>query len=107
MTAELYTKRRFRVLIAEDNPADATLMRIALGESGIAHEVHVAKDGQEVLDNLRGATKDSRPHLIILDVKMPRKSDHEVLQELKADADLAAIPVVIFSSSQAPQDVKR
>jgi CheY-like chemotaxis protein len=98
------------VLLVEDNPADVLIARIALSESGIPCEVHVAADGSEALDFLhrRGQFKDApKPRLIILDWNLPKVSGGEVLATLKSDRDLHLIPVVIYSSSAARPDVDR
>lgn len=95
------------ILLVDDDPADVLIIREAL-ESAAEHAVHVVEDGLQALAYLRregpfsGA---SRPDLVLLDLNLPRKSGQEVLAEVKADPDLRVIPVVIVSSSDAPQDI--
>ena len=56
----------------------------------------------------RGLTADApRPHLVLLDLNLPRKDGREVLRDIKADDDLRRIPVVVLTTSQAPSDICR
>jgi CheY-like chemotaxis protein len=99
-----------KILLVEDNPADADLTRENLEASKIYNELHVTSDGVEALDFLRcqGAHKEApRPDLVLLDLNLPRKDGREVLAEMKADESLRRIPVVILTSSQAEEDVLR
>src|SRR3954447_15928465 len=96
------------ILLVEDDPGDELLTREALDDQGTAHRVHVARDGQEAIDFLyRLGDRENAPHpdLIILDLNLPRFSGHQVLERIKADPDLAQIPVVILSTSQAQEDI--
>ncbi|MBI5505076.1 MAG: response regulator [Deltaproteobacteria bacterium] len=96
------------VLMVEDNPGDVRLTREALRESKVRNRLHVAENGEAALDLLyRRGVHAGAPHpdLILLDLKLPRKSGLEVLAEIKADASLRRIPVVILSSSQAERDI--
>jgi chemotaxis family two-component system response regulator Rcp1 len=101
---------RIHVLIVDDSPADVRLIREAMRDSPIPSEIHVVPDGVEAIAYLRRggsyATAE-RPHLILLDLNMPRKDGREVLREIKADAGLRKIPVVVLSSSGAPEDIAR
>jgi len=98
----------FEILIVEDNPGDVELVRQVLRESSTPHRLAVAKDGEEAMHMLRreGKYADApRPHLILLDINLPKRSGHEVLQEMKADEALKTIPVVVFTSSASYQDI--
>lgn len=98
------------VLMVEDNPGDVRLTREALREGKVRNHLHVAESGEAALDFLyQRGTHAYAPHpdLILLDLKLPRKSGLEVLAEIKADASLRRIPVVILSSSQAERDIVR
>ncbi len=90
-----------KILIAEDEEALATILRDELVRAHYA--VTVARDGVEAL---RAARKNV-PDLILLDLLMPRKDGFEVLRELKADAALKAVPVIILSNLAQDQDVRR
>ena len=100
------------ILIAEDDPDDRLLAKEALDESRLVNDVHFVKDGEELLDYLhrRGEyMEDSvpRPGVILLDLNMPRKDGREALSEIKRDAKLRRIPVVIMTTSKAEEDVLR
>jgi CheY-like chemotaxis protein len=102
--------RPVEVLLVEDNPGDVRLTREALKEGKIRNNLHVAKDGVEALAFLRreGEHTDApRPDLILLDLNLPRKDGREVLTEIKDDASLRQIPVVVLTSSQAEEDILR
>ena len=99
----------FRILLVEDNPADAHLVERALRRAHFAPDLSVVEDGMEAMDFLRrgGAHRDARrPHLILLDLNIPGKDGHQVLGELKSDPYLTEVPVVIYTSSTATKDVK-
>jgi CheY-like chemotaxis protein len=98
------------ILLVEDNPGDARLMKEALAEGKIRNRLHVVTDGVEALAYLRRQAPFAyadRPDLILLDLNMPRQDGRQVLAEIKKDEDLRRIPVVILSSSQAEADVAR
>ena len=96
------------ILLAEDNPADVRMTMEALREGKVLHRVHAVEDGVEALAFLRreGKYADApRPDVILLDLNMPRKDGREVLEEIKSDSELKAIPVVVMTSSEAEQDI--
>ena len=98
------------ILLVEDNPGDVRLTREALRESSLPSRLSVAGDGVEALAFLRREGKYAeapRPDLILLDLKLPRKGGLEVLAAIKADERLKQIPVVVLSSSTAPDDISR
>ncbi len=102
--------RPVQILLAEDNPADARLVREVMRESKILNEIHWAPDGVEAMAFLRRQGKHAgapRPSLILLDLNMPKKDGREVLHEVKSDPLLRRIPVVIMTSSQAEEDIAR
>ena len=83
-------------------------MRYALDESDVPHKLHVAKDGRQALMYLRQQgplAQAPRPDLVILDLNVPYVSGREVLQQMKMNPSLAAIPVVVLSGSKALGDV--
>lgn len=103
--------RAKRILIAEDDNGDATLIQIVLreDEDGLEDEDVVARDGREALDYLycRGmysGRPPGNPELVILDLKLPKISGLEVLKQVRADEQLKTVPVVIFSSSRDEKD---
>ncbi len=96
------------VLLVEDNPADARLMREALKDAKVRSQINVVRDGIQALEYLRhqGQYKSARrPDVILLDLNLPNKDGREVLAEIKSDPDLMLIPVAVLTSSQAHQDI--
>ena len=107
---EFTSSRPVEILLVEDNPGDARLTREALNEAKIRNHLHHAMDGVEALAFLRREGKHGaapRPDIILLDLNLPRKDGREVLAELKADATLCTIPVVVLTTSEAEQDIVR
>src|SRR4051812_474561 len=97
-----------RVLQVEDNEADVRLTREALREAGDDLRLSVVGDGEKALAYLRreeGFEDVPRPHLVLLDLNLPRKDGVEVLQEMRSDPALAPIPVIVLTSSAAAHDV--
>ncbi|MDX8028599.1 response regulator [Lentzea sp. BCCO 10_0856] len=98
------------VLLVEDDPGDALMTQEAFEHHKIRNTLHVVKDGVEALEFLRRQGKYEnapRPGLILLDLNLPRKDGREVLSEVKADAELRSIPVVVLTTSEAEEDVLR
>jgi two-component system response regulator len=96
------------ILLVEDNPGDVDLTKEALEGAKVCNRLHVAEDGEQALDFLfrKGQYADApRPDLILLDLNLPKRDGREVLEEIRADADLTEIPVVILTTSQADEDV--
>ena len=100
--------RPIEILLVEDSPGDVRLTQEALRDAKIANNLHVANDGDVALDFLykRGAHSSSpTPDLVLLDLNLPRKDGREVLAEIKADAALKRIPVVVLTTSGAERDI--
>ncbi|MCA9793077.1 MAG: response regulator [Candidatus Eremiobacteraeota bacterium] len=96
------------ILLIEDNPGDIRLTQEALSESSFKINLDVVKNGVEALEFLyrQGDYSSShRPDLILMDLNLPRKSGHEVLQQIKEDENLCKIPVVILTTSESHLDV--
>ena len=91
------------ILLVEDNEGDIVLTKEALREARIRNEVRVARDGQEALDMLRHT--DSLPHLILLDINLPKIDGLELLGIIKKDERLKRIPVIMLSTSCAEKDI--
>lgn len=99
-----------RVLVAEDNEDHLFfILRALRGVNGVTFEIDAVKDGEEALDFLyrRGRFEGrDRPHMILLDLRMPRLSGLEVLARIKADPELKRIPVSVLTSSDRPEDIQ-
>ncbi len=91
------------VLLVEDNPDDEALTVLALRRE-TATNVEVARDGQEALDFLFNDAK-SMPQLVLLDLKLPKIDGLGVLRRVRQDERTCLTPVVILTSSNAPNDV--
>ena len=100
------------VLVAEDNPDDALLLRRALDRAGIRARVKIVSDGEELLLYLQGRGAYSNrsacplPSLIILDLKMPRKTGLEVLQWLNTNKEVSIVPTIVLSASNLEKDIR-
>lgn len=98
------------ILLVEDNPGDVLLAQVALEKSKFPVNVQVVTDGEEALDFMykRGRFADAdTPDMILLDLNLPAKSGWEVLADLKEDAELRVIPVIVLTTSQAEWDIVR
>ena len=101
-------ERKIEILLVEDNPGDVRLTVEALKDGRVNNALNVVGDGVEALDFLhkRGQYQGvRRPDLILLDLNLPRKDGREVLTEIKNDARLRCIPVVVLTTSQAEEDI--
>ena len=101
-----------RILIVEDDPNDVELTLTALTDYNLANEVVVTRDGQQALDYLycRGefSTRSTgNPAVMLLDLKLPKVSGLEVLQQIKSDERLKMMPVVVLTSSNEEKDMVR
>ncbi|MDY6899254.1 MAG: response regulator, partial [Cyanobacteriota bacterium] len=103
-------KQKISILIADDDEDDCLLAHEALIESHLQHELHVVKDGEELMDYLycRGKYANpenaSPPGLILLDLNMPKKDGREALKEIKTNPTFRHIPVVVLTTSKAAED---
>jgi len=101
------------VMLIEDNVDHAELVIRTMQEHQIANQVRHFLDGQSALDYLfqRGEYSDlnanPRPHVILLDLRLPRVDGIDVLKAIKEDNDLKTIPVVVLTTSEAEKDVAR
>ncbi|MGJ8635966.1 MAG: response regulator [Phycisphaerales bacterium] len=97
-------------LLVEDDAAHAELVTMSLEENNVANTISHVDDGIKAMDYLyqRGEYEEAtRPDLILLDLKLPKLTGHEVLERVKQDEDLRAIPVVVLTTSSNAQDVDR
>ncbi len=101
------------ILLVEDNPDDVEFFVHTFAKAGLAARLHIVRDGAEALDFVFGngdnaiRNSNSRPKVIILDLKLPKVDGLAVLQRLKGDPHTRTIPVVVLSSSQEERDLVR
>ena len=106
MTAD----QTIEVLLIEDDPGDELITREVFEHNRLNSALHVARDGQEGLDYLyrRGAHAAARrPHLILLDLNLPKYNGHQLLETIKTDPELSHIPVVVLTTSASDKDILR
>jgi CheY-like chemotaxis protein len=96
------------ILLVEDNEGDVHLTQEALKKAKVRNRVHTTSDGVEAMQFLRRQAPYAdapRPDLVLLDLNLPNMDGREVLEEMKADASLRSIPVVVVTSSAAERDI--
>lgn len=101
-----------RLLLIEDDPKDQRIIKRFLSETQIRNELVVLEDGQQGLDYLKRCAdfeerKGPQPHLVLLDLHLPKKGGHDVLEELNEWGDLKKIPVVILTTSAEGEVIDR
>ena len=103
-------RRNVEILLVDDNVGDVVLMKEALKGANFGNRVSIAYDGIEALEFLHRTgrfTSAPKPDLVLLDINMPRKNGCEVLDEIRHDEELKLLPVVILTSSEAEDDIRR
>jgi CheY-like chemotaxis protein len=97
-----------QILMVDDNLADVRLTEEAMSFTKMRNKMYVVNDGEQAiafLTHMPPYTNAPRPDLILLDLNMPRKNGFEVLDEIRNNAELSLIPVVILTSSQQETDI--
>lgn len=100
--------KTIHILLVEDNEGDILLTTEAFEDSRIRNTISVARDGKEALDYVfrrEGFEKAVAPGLILLDINLPLKNGHEVLQKLKSNDATMHIPVVMLTTSSSERDI--
>ncbi len=103
----------FVILLVEDNPAHAELVKRSLEGHPVANRIIHISDGETALNFLlrRGdfadPEKSPRPHVVLLDLRLPRVDGLEILKEIRTSAELEKLPVVILTTSEAEIDAAR
>ena len=96
------------ILLVEDSPGDVRLTQEALRDAKVQNNLHIVTDGEDAIAFLRRTgsyTEVPRPDLILLDLNLPKKDGREILAEIKADASLQTIPVVVLTTSESEADI--
>ena len=99
-----------KILLAEDNLADILLVRKALEEYQVPHDLHVVRDGEEALTFIRsmgGPGGIPCPDIVLLDVNLPKVEGAEILSEFRKHPQCAETPVIVITSSDAHRDRER
>ena len=100
--------RTTEVLLVDDKPADTDLTKEVLARNGCPSHIHAVANGAEAIAYLRREGNYAHamvPDIVILDLSLPGKDGRAVLAEVKADPVLRKIPIAIFSTSEAQQDI--
>lgn len=105
-------KQEVIILIAEDDKGHADLIRKNLARAGITNEIVHFLDGQKILDYLfrlgDGPHRQSgESYVLLLDIRMPKASGTEVLEQIKSDPELCKIPVIMITTTDDPREVER
>lgn len=101
------------ILVVEDNPDDVLLLQRAFRKANLINPVHVVADGQAALDYLGGAppyndrNRYPIPALVLLDLKLPKRTGHEVLQWIREQPGLRRLPVAVLTTSRESPDINR
>lgn len=101
------------ILVVEDDPNDALLLERAFRKARLANPLQLVADGDAAVAYLSGAEtygdreKYPLPALVLLDLKLPRRSGHEVLEWIRGQPGLRRLPVVALTSSRESRDVER
>ena len=95
-----------RILLVEDNPADAQMLRTALGKTGLPVEITHLRDGVEAVEYLASEQKPAKCcDVVLLDLNLPRLNGFEVLEQIRSCEELKSLPVVIMSGSSNADEI--
>jgi len=95
------------ILLVEDNKDERLLIQRLLKKNKVKAEILIAIDGQEAIEMLDHIRTENLPHFVLLDIKMPRMDGHQVLTWIRHNLKTQWLPVIIFSTSDAPQDIRK
>lgn len=106
-------KTKWPMLLAEDDPNDVLLFERSVVKSGVGAWLHVARNGEEAIEYLKGEgdygdrSMHPLPRLVVTDLKMPRVNGFELLEWLKEHEQCRFVPTIVLSSSNDPKDIQR
>ena len=101
-------RQRAVVLLVEDDPDDVIMIREAFEQSLTPIQLYVVSNGEQAIKFVRRTDTDAlRPSLILLDLNLPIRNGLDVLAELKSDTEFLSIPIVVLTTSQAPNDIQQ
>lgn len=91
--------------MADDDADDRFLVQAAFEDNDIHHKMMFFEDGEQLLEHLNTPSPEDKTRFILLDLNMPKKDGREVLRALKSNKALSRIPIIVFSTSKAPEDI--
>jgi CheY-like chemotaxis protein len=98
--------KTINILLVEDNEGDILLTREAFEESKIVSKITAIKDGKEAINFFEALTNNEEiPHLVLLDINLPKVSGHEVLMYIKNNEKFKSIPVIMLTTSSSEKDI--
>jgi DNA-binding response OmpR family regulator len=98
---------RYQIVLIEDAESDVFLVREALELANFQYDLCVLEDGEKAVEYIEGIDRDivaNSPHLLLLDLNLPKKSGVQVLERLRKSPRCANVPVVVLTSSDSPRD---
>ena len=93
------------ILMADDDADDRFLVQAAFEDNKIQQKLLFFEDGEQLLEHLQDESIQGITRFILLDLNMPKRDGRDVLRTLKADKQLSTIPIIVFSTSKAPDDI--
>lgn len=93
-----------KILLIEDDEDDVELLKEALNDNNVDYSMHVIMEGDKVLPHLKKSS--SLPDIIVMDLNLPRFHGKEILKELKLINDFKDVPILVFSTSSAKEDME-
>lgn len=104
MSMKPISGKPIEILLVEDNEGDVFLTRRVFEKANIKNAITVAEDGEKAME-LLNSRLENLPDIVLLDINLPKKDGKQVLEEIKSDPKLRALPVVILTSSKADKDI--
>lgn len=99
-------EKSIKILLADDDEADRLLFREAFDELNVGTSVETVNDGYELMHLMQNTKTENLPHILFLDINMPRKNGLECLKEIRADKKYKEVSVAIYSTSSSENDMQ-